>query len=406
MSGRVTERPAGMPTPRRVRSGRRILLIAPAIEDYCIEYANALAAHAPPGTRICLLAPARVFGACAEFVSTGVELRLLDWPRHRSPRNPLFIAGMIARIVALRPDVVHFLCEGIVWLTLIVPLARRFGLVTTMHDVAQHPGDASSRRVPRWFADRLVLNSHRVIVHGEALRLQAEQTYPGLRGRIAVLPHVQLERYLGIARARGLRRRDDPVVNVLFFGRIYAYKGLDILLRAIPLVTGRIAAIRFIVAGEGEDMARYQPWLPEPKYIEIRNRRIPDEETAQLFMDADIVVLPYREASQSGVLAIAQSFARPVVVTDVGELARSVRDGVSGLVVPAEDVAALAGAVLRLAEDAALRGRLGAAGRAEAEAAAGHGTVAAAAFAIYESLGTGCGGPAPATTGHPSLRPG
>ena len=60
--------------------------------------------------------------------------------------------------------------------------------------------------------------------------------------------------------------------------------------------------------------------MGDRRFLEIRNRVIPDVETAQVFTDADIVVLPYVEASQSGVLAMAQAFAKPVIVTDVGEL--------------------------------------------------------------------------------------
>src|SRR5260370_17767143 len=80
-----------------------------------------------------------------------------------------------------------------------------------------------------------------------------------------------------------------------------------------------------------------------------------------------MVVLPYSEASQSGVMAIANSFAAPVIVTDVGELGRSVEHDRTGLVVPARDEKSLASAIIRLAADLPLRTRLGHAGREAAE---------------------------------------
>jgi glycosyltransferase involved in cell wall biosynthesis len=95
--------------------------------------------------------------------------------------------------------------------------------------------------------------------------------------------------------------------------------------------------------------------------VELRNRFIPDEETAQLFLDADVVVLPYIEASQSGVIAISREFGLPVVATGVGGLPEAVRDGETGLIVPTRDPAALAQAILRLAREEPLRRRLGAA---------------------------------------------
>jgi glycosyltransferase involved in cell wall biosynthesis len=361
----------------------RILLLAPAIEDYCAEYANALANSA----QVTLLAPARTFGGHARFVDPAVALSLLDWPRHRSPANLLLVLRIIRSIRRLRPDVVHFLSEGVLWLDLVLPAVRKYGVVTTMHDVSYHLGDHASRRIPRWFADRLVERSDKIIVHGDHLREEAEQRYPSLEGKIAVLPHLQLRRYTDIARSEQLCRRPDPKLRILFFGRIYAYKGLDVLIRSVPLVTERFDGIRVIIAGEGEDIERYRKMMSDPEFFEVRNRRIPDAETAQLFLDADIVVLPYLEASQSGVLAIASAFAKPVIVTDVGELGRSVEDGMSGIVVPAGNERALADAILKLAADEALRIRFGQSGQAAAEATAAPEIIAARAIGIYRSIG-------------------
>lgn len=364
-----------------------VLLLAPAIEDYCLEYANALAGSA----RVTLLAPARVFSKHAGFLDPSVDVRLLDWPRHSSLKNIVFVYRLIRLIGSLRPDVVHFLSEGVTWLNLIIPSLRGRGIVTTMHDVAYHPGDRASRRVPRWSVDWLIGRSDRVIVHGARLRADAERRYPKLRGRIDVLPHVQLRRYLTIATKQGMRRDGGAAVTILFFGRIYAYKGLDVLIRSIAIVTERFTGIRVIVAGTGDDIDGYKAMVADPRYFEFRTRYIPDEETAQLFTDADIVVLPYVEASQSGVLAIANAFGKPVVVTDVGELAESVENGVSGLVVPARDVAALAEAILRLVLDRALRDALGQAGRSAADATTSPEVIAAGALETYGRVLAGKG---------------
>jgi glycosyltransferase involved in cell wall biosynthesis len=196
-----------------------------------------------------------------------------------------------------------------------------------------------------------------------------------------------LRRYYNIARKDRLARCDDPRINLLFFGRISAYKGLDVLIRSIPLVTAVFGGIRVIIAGEGEDIAPYKRMISDPGVFDIRNRRIGDQETAQLFTDADIVVLPYTDGSQSGVLAIANAFAKPVIVTNVGELGRSVRNGISGFVIPAGDERALADAILTLVADAPLRARLGAGGREAAEVAASPELVADKALAIYVAAG-------------------
>ena len=180
-----------------------------------------------------------------------------------------------------------------------------------------------------------------------------------------------------------MKRCGSGTVNVLFFGRIYPYKGLDVLIKSMALVTRQFSDIRVVIAGEGDNFSNYRRQMVDPKFFEVRNRYIPDKEAAQLFIDADIVVLPYVEASQSGVLAIANAFAKPVIVTNVGELGRAVVDGVSGLVVPPADERSLADAILKLATNAAIRARLGNAGQALADQTASPDVVAEKAMAIY-----------------------
>ena len=253
-----------------------------------------------------------------------------DWPRHRSLRNLSFVYRLRRQVNFLRPDVVHFLSEGVLWLNMVVPTAQKYGIVTTIHDVRYHIGDRASRRIPRWFADQLIKWSDQLFVHGSTLRTAAESKYPEVKDRLSIVPHIVLKRYRDISSKEGMKRYDTGTVNILFFGRIYPYKGLDVLINSIPLVTKEFPHIRVVIAGEGDNFSIYRRKMVDPQFFEVRNRHIPDREAAQLFIDADIVVLPYVEASQSGVLAIANAFARPVIVTDVGELRRAVEDGVSG----------------------------------------------------------------------------
>jgi glycosyltransferase involved in cell wall biosynthesis len=87
----------------------------------------------------------------------------------------------------------------------------------------------------------------------------------------------------------------------------------------------------------------------------LRNEYIPSNRVAEYFSTADIVVLPYTKASQSGVLLSAYAAGKPVVVTDTGGLAEVVKNGVSGYVVPPNDADALAAACVRLLTDSAAR---------------------------------------------------
>ena len=125
---------------------------------------------------------------------------------------------------------------------------------------------------------------------------------------------------------------------------------------------------KMIIAGRG-DMSVAQAAAGEhPERFDLRPRRIDDLETAQLFTDADVLVLPYIEASQSGVLAIAPSFGLPVVASNIGEIGEVVRLTGMGLTVPPADPAALAGALREVLENDALRAELS---RKSAEAETG-----------------------------------
>jgi glycosyltransferase involved in cell wall biosynthesis len=99
--------------------------------------------------------------------------------------------------------------------------------------------------------------------------------------------------------------------------------------------------------------------MANPERFTVINRYVPADEQAALFREAAVVVLPYLEASQSGVVPIACAFGKPVVVTDVGGLPEVVEDGVTGFVVAPGDETALADAIVRVLSDDDLRRRLG-----------------------------------------------
>ena len=141
----------------------------------------------------------------------------------------------------------------------------------------------------------------------------------------------------------------DTQGYLLFFGFIRAYKGLDILLEAFADARLVALPIKLIIAGEFyEDVAPYEE-LIQRHNLEKRIIRatdfIPNERVVDYFCAADLIVQPYKNATQSGVSQIAYHFERPMLVTDVGGLAELIPDGVVGYVVPPTP-AAIADAVV------------------------------------------------------------
>lgn len=127
---------------------------------------------------------------------------------------------------------------------------------------------------------------------------------------------------------------------LLFFGIIRDYKGLDMLMRAMSLPEVKRLGLKLIVAGEFYNNAE-QYYALEKEFglegtIVWHTRFIPDEEVRYYFSAADVLVQPYKSATQSGVTQVAYHFERPMIVTDVGGLKEMVLDGVVGYVTKPE----------------------------------------------------------------------
>ncbi len=143
---------------------------------------------------------------------------------------------------------------------------------------------------------------------------------------------------------------DAPVV--LFFGYIRKYKGLDILLHAMPEMLKALPELRVVVAGEfygdrEEFLTLIKDLRIPEKNLVLATDYIPNEEVAKYFSLSNVVVLPYRTATQSGIVQIAYNFDVPVIATDVGGLSEVVIDGVSGMIVKEAKPELVAQATLR-----------------------------------------------------------
>ncbi len=146
---------------------------------------------------------------------------------------------------------------------------------------------------------------------------------------------------------------------ILFFGFIRRYKGLDIVLKTMADKRIQAAGIKLIVAGEFyDDRNFYEQVIEEYKvqdHIRLFTEFIPNSEVRYYFSAADLVVQPYRDATQSGITQVAYHFEKPMVVTNVGGLAEVVPDGKVGFVTEPEPTA-IADAVLRFFEPDSIPG--------------------------------------------------
>jgi glycosyltransferase involved in cell wall biosynthesis len=143
--------------------------------------------------------------------------------------------------------------------------------------------------------------------------------------------------------------------TLLFFGLIRRYKGLDVLVEALPEIRRRVPDVRLVVAGDplepAEPVQRLATSLGVDDAIDWQLGFIPGEQIAPLLAAATALVLPYRQIESSGVLALAFGHGRPAVVSDLGAVGDEVRDFGAGRAVPPGDPDALAEACIELLTD-------------------------------------------------------
>ena len=334
----------------------KVALISYDHGEYCVRLAAALAEHAD----VLLLLPEDLAAPHVAQLVPGVRFVPFRKPRLRQPVAQVRTACELLRCVRqFRPDVVH-LQQGHLWLNAFRPLIRGVPLVLTVHDARHHPGDAGGRRTPQAVLNFGFRRATRLVVHaGEIKRLL--QTHCGIAGElITVIPMIEHG-------TRGVPCSEHGSCRVLFFGRIWPYKGLEYLIRAEPLITEAVPDAQIVIAGVGENFARYRQMMVHPDRFIVYNEYVSHDRQIELFAQASVVVLPYVEASQSAVIPVAYSFGKPVVATTVGGLPELVDDGRTGVLVPPRDERALAAAVVRLLRDSSLRRQLGVNGQRKLE---------------------------------------
>lgn len=266
-------------------------------------------------------------------------------------RLPWLIRRFSAYLIANRIDTV-FCPMGHVWNAAVSPTIGRAGAgyLLVLHDARPHPGEENP--VLDWLTGWDVARADRVVVLSEHVRTLAMARFGLPADRLVALSH-------GATAFPGVRPavRHSPVERpwrLVFFGRILAYKGFDLLLDTYEKLRERFGGdVELHVAGHG-DTAPFAARLAALPGVTLDNRWIAEDEIGPILNAADLLLLPYREASQSGVAPGAAMAGLPAVATPVGGLNEQVIDGVTGRVAAAVDAEALAAAVAVLMTDGEL----------------------------------------------------
>ena len=332
------------------------------------------------------------FGLAMELISKGAVLDVigsdgLDFPEfHGKPemnflnlqgsqrpdvslvrkvlRLLLYYAKLIRYAPKAKPRIFHILWNNKFELfdrTLLMLYFRLLGkkIILTVHNV-----NAARRNFKDTLINRLTLRiqyrlAKHIFVHTERMKLELDEEF-GVRGaRVTVIPFGINNSVVNTSLSQSEAKQRLGIQNdnktILFFGRITPYKGLEYLITAFQEALPRRNDYRLIVAGRPEnDCHRYWSAIQERirddvhrGRIVLRAYHIPDDETELYFKAADVLVLPYRQIYQSGVLFLGYSFGLPVLAADVGALKDEVVEGKTGFVFRSDDPVDLATTIER-----------------------------------------------------------
>jgi glycosyltransferase involved in cell wall biosynthesis len=285
----------------------------------------------------------------------------------KARRVLLYYARLFRYAIVARPTVFHILWHNkleafdrSVLMAYYRLLGRR--LVFTAHNVNAGRRDSKDTILNRLSLRSQYALANRIFVHTERMKREIVEEFSIREDKITVIPYginnAVPSTALTAAEAKAELGIGEREKTILFFGQISPYKGLDFLASAFAQLLAQDASYRLVVAGQPKPGAG-QYWADvrtslaraiDQGRVTLDIRHIPDDKAEVYFKAADILVLPYREIFQSGILFFGYSFGLPVIVSNVGSLAEDVVVGRTGFVCRPEDADDLARTIQRYFE--------------------------------------------------------
>ena len=287
----------------------------------------------------------------ASLFSPDVHLFQSQAPRVSSPGNIPALKRMYSYITKVKPDIIH-IQSGVIWELALKHLFPSIPFVTTCHDVTNHPVHSKFILTPQYFITRSLAIADAVIVHSPRLKDYAVERFDhALKNKpVYSIPHGIIARY-----GTGAASIEPKGTNILMLGTLSRWKGVEVLIEAEARVREALPNVSVIIAGQAESPDYYRSLVKPEQHIDMRLRLQTGDEIKELFNWADVLVLPYVEASQSGVLQLGFAFGMPAVVSDAGGLPDVITHGENGLIAPTRNAAAFASNIIRLLTDNKLR---------------------------------------------------
>lgn len=257
--------------------------------------------------------------------------------------NPFSWMRSVKRIRVFAPRIVIFPWWHVYWTPCFAWISKQLKqnnieIVFFCHNAVEH----EDARWKRHLADFVLSNANRFVVHTAVDKKSLVRRLPGIP--VTIHPHPIYDQFP--QPTKELPRRAK--LELLFFGFVRPYKGLDVLLKAMALL--KEEDVFLSIVGEfwncEEETLEFVTNNGIDKKVEIVARYVTDDEAASYFARCDVVVLPYHSATGSGVIPLAYHYGKPVIATRVGGLSEVVEDGVTGSLIDPDSSLQLAQAIL------------------------------------------------------------
>jgi glycosyltransferase involved in cell wall biosynthesis len=285
------------------------------------------------------------------YLEGKIQLRLFKYPdlRVKHFKNYILSFRLTKHLMRERYDIVHF--NGIKFFPFLIALLLKLRrIVWTIHDPILHTGEEKKEaEILYRLLCRLRIN---IILHNHSSKDEFINKYGCASGKIHFLPYAPLEVFQ-------VYKNPDIIsepYTVLFFGRISKYKGIEYLIEAAKISQQTIKKLKVIIAGTGSYPIDLQI-LKNNSLYEIHNRYIPNAELVHLIQRCSVVICPYTDATQSGVIMTAYALSKPVIASGVGGIPEMIKDRETGRLVPPENSVALADAINEMLSESDMQSR-------------------------------------------------
>ncbi len=273
------------------------------------------------------------------FKATGLPIIFIDRPHlsdllQKAWSLPRLLREHADHLASLRPDaVIMTMNSPFAWPFMSMVQRRGLKVIYTAHDAAPHPGDyaATWQRITQ---DLLVKGADRVVALSRSVAKRVAERIPSASGKVSVVP---LEVIYPTKRTSMTGPASGEPIKLLFFGRLIFYKGLDRLAEALLPLRNR-PDWRLTIAGAGPLEGKIKELFADWPQVTLELGWISDERSDELYAGHHLLLCPYTEASQSGVISEALSWALPSIVMPMGALPEQIGFGAAGFV--AEDASA------------------------------------------------------------------